>query len=634
MNKTVLKICFFINFFSLLILLTGETSGQSNAKYKNFNVAVYARAYEVKQMDNLEWLEPIWNQITDQVHVDKIYLETHRDLVMPDEQTVIKVKNFFNSRGIETAGGITLTVSEANRFETFCYSNPEHRKKVREIVEFTARHFDEIILDDFFFTDCKCELCIKAKGDKSWTQFRLDLMTKASQELVIGPARAVNPKVKVVIKYPNWYEHFQGLGFNLETEPRMFDRIYTGTETRNPDAPGQHLQQYLGYQIFRYFENLKPGGNGGGWVDTGGAAYMDRYAEQLWLTLFAKAPEITLFDFRQVQRAIRPADRAAWQDQQPSFSFDEMMKPFTSASGKQVKPATIARAAGYTFEKVDRFLGALGKPVGVKSYRPYHATGEDFLHNYLGMIGIPIDLYPEFPSEPKMILLTESAKFDPGIVNKIKVRLIAGKDVTITSGLLKALQGKGIEDIVELEYTDRKALVTDFSAGFRGGANKSPEKILIPQIQYLTNDSWTDVEALGGPAGWPMLHQARYGNASIFVLTIPENFGDLYILPDGVLNRIRDVLSSDLNFRIEGTSKVSLFVYDNNTIIVESFLSEETKVRIVAGPAISKLADITSAEQISSGGKTSSMIWGRKSEEKVYFDIVLKPHSFRVFKAD
>jgi hypothetical protein len=28
----------------------------------------------------LNWLEPIWNEISRQVHVDKIYLETHRDM--------------------------------------------------------------------------------------------------------------------------------------------------------------------------------------------------------------------------------------------------------------------------------------------------------------------------------------------------------------------------------------------------------------------------------------------------------------------------------------------------------------------------------------------------------------------------
>ncbi len=634
MFKKVLKIRTILLLSLLTIPLTMELYAQIAEGYKNFSVAVYARAYEVRQMDKLEWLEPIWNQITSQVHVDKIYLETHRDLILVDGQVIDKVKEFFKSHGIETAGGITLTVNESNRYETFCYSNPEHRKKIKEIVEFTAKHFDEIILDDFFFTDCKCELCIKAKGDQSWTQFRLDLMTRAAQELVIGPAKAINPKVKVVVKYPNWYEHFQGLGFNLETEPPMFDGIYTGTETRDPDAPGQHLQQYLGYQIFRYFENIKPGGNGGGWVDTGGMTYMDRYAEQLWLTLFAKAPEITLFDFRQVQRTIRTTDRAAWQDQQPSFSFDEMMKPVIRKDGKQVVPSTVARAAGYTFETVDKFLGELGKPVGVKSYRPYHATGEDFLHNYFGMAGISIDLYPVFPSDGKMLLLTESAKYDPDIVRKIRNRLIEGKDVMITSGLLKVLQDKGIEDIVELEYTDRKALVTDFSAGFRGGANKSLKEILIPQIQYLTNDSWTDVEALGGSIGWPVLHQARYGNASVFVLTIPESFGDLYLYPEGVLNRIRDVLSADLKFRIEGASKVSLFVYDNNTLIVESFLPEETKIRIVAEGGIAKLRDVISGERLTGTGKTSSMIWGRKTEQKSYFDIVLKSHSYRVFKAE
>lgn len=205
---------------------------------------------------------------------------------------------------METAGGITLTIDEGNRFETFCYTNPEHRAKVREIVEYTARNFDELILDDFFFTSCKCDLCIAAKGEQSWTQYRLKLMEEAARDLVIAPAKRVNSDIKVVIKYPNWYDHFQGLGFNLEAQPAMFDGIYTGTETRDPSS-SQHLQAYLGYNIFRYFENLKPGGNRGGWVDTGGMRYLDRYAEQLWLTLFAKAPEITLFDIRQLQYPIR-----------------------------------------------------------------------------------------------------------------------------------------------------------------------------------------------------------------------------------------------------------------------------------------------------------------------------------------
>ena len=71
----------------------------------------------------------------------------------------------------------------------------------------------------------------------------------AAVDLVINPARAVNPDVEVVIKYPNWYEHFQGLGFDLETQPALFDGLYTGNETRSRSSD-QHLQQYHGYSIF------------------------------------------------------------------------------------------------------------------------------------------------------------------------------------------------------------------------------------------------------------------------------------------------------------------------------------------------------------------------------------------------
>ncbi len=599
--------------------------------YKNFKVAVYARVYEVRKMDSLQWLEPVWNEICQQVHVDKIYLETYRDQILVDEKTIESAKKFFEALGVKVAGGITFTINESNRFQTFCYTNPESRKRVQEIAEYTAKHFDEIILDDFFFTNCKCELCIKAKGNLSWTQYRLKLMTEAAQNLVIKPAKAINPKVKIVIKFPNWYEHFQGLGFNLETEPKLFDGIYTGTETRDPIHSGQHLQQYESYLIYRYFENIKPGGNGGGWVDPGGTPYMDRYAEQLWMTLFAKAPEITLFDFRQLQRPIKTSDRAEWQGLHTSFDFDEMIKPIQLENGTTVTPTTIARAAGYTFERVDSVLGKLGNPIGVRSYKPINSLGEDFLQNFLGMAGIPMNLVPEFPAEAKMMLLTESAKYDPLIVDKIKAQLIAGKNVTITSGLLRALQGKGIEDIVELQYTNRKITTKEFVVGWQGDC-LSKEKILIPQIQYLTNDSWEDISSIASGTGSPILHQARYANGSLFVLTIPDNFGDLYNFPPEVLNRIRSVLSEDVKVRIEGPAQVGLFVYDNGTFIVESFLPENVSIKIITDKQINKLKNVLTGEELTGNVAQAAQIWGREKEEIKTFDITIKPHSYIVFQ--
>ncbi len=601
--------------------------------YSNFDVAIYARAYEVREMNDLKKLDSIWTVITQQVKVDKIYLETHRDKILVDEKTLVTAKNFFVSKGVKVAGGITYTMDERNHFQTFCYSNPEQRAKAKEIAEYTARHFDEFILDDFFFTNCKCDLCIKAKGDRSWTQYRLQLMTNAGRDLIVNPAKAVNPKVKVIIKYPNWYEHFQGLGFNLEEEPAIFDGIYTGTETRDPVLTGQHLQQYESYLIYRYFENIAPGRNNGGWVDPFASFYMDRYAEQLWNTLFAKAPEITLFDFRMMQSPVNPDLRAPWQGTGTSFDFDGMMKPIPLGNGQMVNPSTLARACGVAFEQADKVVGKLGNPVGIKSYKPYHSTGEDFLHNYLGMIGLPIDLLPVFPDNQKMILLTESACFDKALVGKIKACLKAGNNVMITSGLLRELEGKGIEDIVELNYTGRKIPVKDFMVG-RFTMSQATEEILFPQIEYLTNDSWEDISGIKGASGCPVLHQAQYSEGSLFVLNIPDNYSDLYLLPEPVLNRIREVASQDIPIRIEGPSQVSLFVYDNGTFIVESYLPDPVTVKVIADKQVTQLTDLLNNEKITGKQSTDNRVWGRETHDVSVFEVTLKPHSYKAFSVE
>ena len=569
--------------------------------YRNFSVAVYARAYEVQQMKDPAWLESRWAVITNGLKVDKIYLETHRDGVIPDQATLDRAKQFFKSKGVETAGGIATVVNERNRFETFVYTNPEHRKKLREIVEYTARNFDEIIIDDFFFTSSKTESDIQAKGDKTWTRFRLDLMAEVSRDLV-GAGKKVNPRLKLVIKYPNWYEHFQYTGYNLEDEPRIFDGVYTGAETRDPVHGTQHLQQYLGYGLYRYLENIKPGHNGGGWVDTGGWRDKERYGEQIWLALFAKAPELTLFDFRQL---LAP------------------MPGSTGFGGQTVQ--TIPAYAGSVFEQVDGFLGKLGKPIGVKSYKPFHSSGEDFLHDYIGMLGIPMEMVPEFPTDAPTVFLTESAKFDPAIVAKIKKHLADGKKVVITSGLLKALQGKGIEDIAELEYTGQKASVREFPG--RGGSTRIDTDILIPEIRYPTNDAWEIITTATKGVGYPLLLQAAYAKGMLYVLTIPDNFGDLYYLPPQVLAQIRTAIAGDLPVRLIGPSQTGLFLYDNHTFIVESFAAPgggASAISAVTGNRYKQLVDVVSGERIS----------GHASGNERVFDLALPPASYRVFAAE
>jgi hypothetical protein len=88
------------------------------------------------------------------------------------------------------------------------------------------------------------------------------------------------------------------------------------------------------------------------------------------------------------------------------------------------------------------------------------------VEHVLEMVGIPIELGPAFPEEAALVLLTEAAAKDPAIVSKIERHLRSGKSVLITSGLLRALEGRGIEKIVELKVLEQRALVEDFRVGF------------------------------------------------------------------------------------------------------------------------------------------------------------------------
>jgi len=464
-------------------------------------------------------------------------------------------------------------------------------------------------------------------------------MDEVARNLVVGAARAVNPNVKIIIKFPNWYEHFQANGYDLEQEPKIFDGIYTGTETRDPVINDQHLQQYESYQILRYFDNVKPGGNGGGWVDTFTIRYLDRYAEQLWDTMLAKTPEITLFQYSNLLRPAEAGDRNAWSGLHTSFDSAELEK-WHAASGSK-EPIDFAAAAGYSLSKVNAVLGKLGTPIGIASYKPYQSTGEDFLHNYMGMIGIPIDLHPEFPVEAKTVLLTESAKFDPAIVSEIKTHLEKGGNVVITSGLLRALEGKSIEQIAEIHATGSVLKITDYwgAYGAGGGANLgSTAEILVPEMSFMTNDAWPVVRGTANGRGAPLLLMDRYSKGMLYVLTIPENMDDLYVLPQPVLTAIKQYLMQDFPVQIDAPSKVSLFAYDNHTFVVESFLDAPAQVTVSTLGNFSKLRNLATGVVVESSkpspeANTDKIPARRRPAQppRTVFHIEIAPHSFAAF---
>ena len=93
-------------------------------------------------------------------------------------------------------------------------------------------------------------------GD-TWEDYRCELMTRLSRDYVLDAARRVNPRVKLIIKYPQWYDQFHERGYEIVRETADFDRIWVGTETRDyTDKRWGGTVQYEAYFIMRWLGGL------------------------------------------------------------------------------------------------------------------------------------------------------------------------------------------------------------------------------------------------------------------------------------------------------------------------------------------------------------------------------------------
>lgn len=536
-------------------------------KYQNFNVSIYCPVGTIDHIEDFERFDKDFDLLNRNIKIGKVYLETYRNGVRIEREQMLRVIDFFKRKGIMTSGGITTDDMNSDHlgFGTFCYTSAKSRETLKEIVTLTAELFDEIILDDFFFTNCRCESCIAAKGNRSWSKFRLDLMREISEEIIVKTAKEVNPKVKTIIKYPNWYEHYQETGYNPAEQPFIFDYIYTGTETRNPAYSQQHLPKYLGYFIMRYLENTAKNRNLGGWFDPYECSYnLTSYLEQGYLTLFAKAKEVTLFNIASLCR-------------DPSYSV-------------------FPPAVGQAFTDVDGYLGQLGNPTGTACYIPHNSFGEDYLHNYIGMCGIPLEPSPVYPDGASRVFLSRNAAQDADIIGKIKGSLYGGADVIVTSGFVEAM-GEAFHELMHVSYSRRKAVVNRYVYSVNGGLNyggyaQSAKEIIVPQLEFYTNDVWDLISGIGEDNTYPILLGTKYANGHLFVLTIPDDCGNLYHYPREVLNGIRKIFADNPMVRLDAVSKVALFTYDNDTFILRSFNSFADQVTVTVNKENAVLSDL------------------------------------------
>ena len=141
-----------------------------------------------------------------------------------------------------------------------------------------------------------------------------------------------------------------------------------------------------------------------------------------------------------------------------------------------------------------------------------------------------------------------------------------------------------------------------------------------------------------------MAVRAAYGKGTFYVLAVPDDFADLYRLPQSVLTQIRSLLGRDIFVSLDGPDHVSLFAYDNRTFIVQNFQSQPvtTRVSVVRATTLRDLLNgqtLAAAQRGGGGGAGRSGRGGGRGGGNAgnggsSFDVPVPAHSFRVFAAE
>jgi hypothetical protein len=362
--------------------------------------------------------------------VTKVYIESFRDGYQAKREALQHAKQAFQAAGFEVSGCVTTTRvgKQSTGWNLIsCYTDQAAQERIRRIFEYAAGLFDETMIDDFWFTDCRCGQCDAARKAKTvkigsqaypvaedtWEAYHSELMVRLSQECVLAAAKRVNPKARLIIKYPQWYDEFHERGYEVLRETADFDRIWVGTETRNyQDRRWGGTPQYESYFIMRWLGGIGGPKCGGGWYDPFGTTE-PTYLEQARQTVLGGARESLLFCYGALQNGTGPKNIEALRQNVP-----ELLDVAQQVRHRQI--------------------------VGLAAYKPAnsHPENERRVFDFVGMIGLPLAPCHEFPAESRAAFFSIHALKDPDLAGKLSAFIASGKPVLLTDGLAKRLAGK------------------------------------------------------------------------------------------------------------------------------------------------------------------------------------------------
>jgi len=518
--------------------------------------------------------------------ITKAYIEVYRGGLVIEKELLEDVRDFFEENQIETVGGIATVpgkdfgVRQEAQLGWFNWQNPKTQADLKEVMIMSAEVFDEFIIDDFLCTTDTSLESKTAKGDRSWSQYRRDLLTELSETVFIGPAKSINPDIELIIKYPQWYDRFHLFGYDVENKNALYDKVWVGTESR-----GQYTQRYgfvqpyESFVSYKWMKSLAGDKMGGAWFDHGDCDEND-FIEQAWQSVLAGAREIVLFNY---------------------FNF------VNGHRGHHLLRMQYPQLA-------DLAVKVASEPVkGVMGYKPpsSDAHGDLYIMDFIGMLGIPLIPVSSYPDNAGVIFLPTQAAADTGILAKIEKSIAGNATLIFTTGFLAhARDGERLAEIAGIRWplvssplTADQIIVEGKAKDIRYGLDlESNVQTTESSIQLTARYNADDIPYLVNRENVYTLNVHTFSQADFDkvgeVLLCPRSIGLLEI-PQAWASTIRDAFLVPFGYDFNAPARVTLQPLGTSGWVIHNYNQETTAIDLAAeGISQAIIKDIISGKQV------------------------------------
>lgn len=478
----------------MVCVLSTVRSAPTHAAGSPLSISVYATAGDVQThlaaAEDRAQILPLLHRL----NVSRVFLEGRRGDEYVPISTLAKVRDFFESRGIRVTGGIATVpgsrfgVRQEGGLDWLNWEAAKTRQDIADFFADNAKIFDEIIVDDFFCTGDTSAQAARGRAGRSWSAYRRDLLVSSIGPLMARPARRARQNVRLIVKFPQWYDRFHVFGYDPPRMAEHFDAVWVGTEVRNPRTRRMgFVQQTQGYMNFLWLKSIAGKKVLGAWFDHIECTDL-QFVDQAYMSVLAGAPELTLFHLGDIV-AEHPGDTL----------LAERLTELTSLAGA--------------------LHGA--DPRGIFFYKPPGSDPGDnlFLMDYLGMLGLPIVPTSEYPGSSRTVFLAAHAAADPNVEVEVQRHLRKGGTLIMTPGFLRRA-GSWAEALAGATSSGRAGL---------GKVNRGDRAIGATQVEIdaglrtATGKALISTDAEGQSV--PLLTRRRLAGGLVYVLNI-RTFSD------------------------------------------------------------------------------------------------------------